>query len=325
MRKVVVFDDGLGQLAPLTDLRASFDIRTGVLTTLDRLGLLGDLAALFVPPGIEALCRESHDATVNDERPLKGLTEPILIVNGRCALADGLQALQPGEAIMEGATGHIVAALVPATQALALIRGDYRATVPRLSPDHLLLSRPWHIRTFRDRAINADLARLTSHAHLTQTILTPVPGVILIGAAPVLGGPTARVCPGAILDTELGPIFLGDHAVVRPGAIISGPAAVGAHSTILERATIKPFTSIGPWCKVNGEVGGTIFQGYANKAHDGHLGDSYVGEWSNLGAGTTNSNLLNTYSEIVARATPTSPSSAPLSATTPASPSAPAS
>jgi acetyltransferase-like isoleucine patch superfamily enzyme len=79
---------------------------------------------------------------------------------------------------------------------------------------------------------------------------------------------------------------------------------VGPHSTVLERATIRQHTAIGPWCKVNGEVGGTIFQGYANKAHDGYLGDSWMGEWVNLGAGTTNSNLLNTYGEIVSRATP---------------------
>jgi len=57
-------------------------------------------------------------------------------------------------------------------------------------------------------------------------------------------------------------------------------------------------------CKVAGEVGGTIFQGFANKAHDGHLGDSYVGEWVNIGAGTTNSNLLNTYGEVTMRIRP---------------------
>ncbi len=73
---------------------------------------------------------------------------------------------------------------------------------------------------------------------------------------------------------------------------------------MLERATIRQNTAVGPWCKVNGEIGGVLFQGYSNKAHDGYLGDSFVGEWVNLGAGTTNSNLLNTYGEVITRATP---------------------
>jgi UDP-N-acetylglucosamine diphosphorylase / glucose-1-phosphate thymidylyltransferase / UDP-N-acetylgalactosamine diphosphorylase / glucosamine-1-phosphate N-acetyltransferase / galactosamine-1-phosphate N-acetyltransferase len=73
---------------------------------------------------------------------------------------------------------------------------------------------------------------------------------------------------------------------------------------VLERSLVKSNTALGPWCKVAGEVGGTIFQGFANKAHDGHLGDSYIGEWVNLGAGTTNSNLLNTYGEVVAKQSP---------------------
>jgi hypothetical protein len=58
-------------------------------------------------------------------------------------------------------------------------------------------------------------------------------------------------------------------------------------------------TSIGPMCKVSGEVGGTIFQGYSNKCHAGHLGDSVIGEWVNFGAGTSNSNLLNTYGNVI--------------------------
>ncbi|MFT3685650.1 MAG: hypothetical protein QM783_12110 [Phycisphaerales bacterium] len=80
-----------------------------------------------------------------------------------------------------------------------------------------------------------------------------------------------------------------------------GPAYIGSHSTVIERTLVKAHSSIGPWCKVAGEVGGVVFQGFANKAHDGHLGDAFVGEWSNLGAGTTNSNLLNTYGEVTMR------------------------
>ena len=70
---------------------------------------------------------------------------------------------------------------------------------------------------------------------------------------------------------------------------------------MIDNAIIKPNTVIGPQCKVGGEVGATIFQGSANKAHEGHLGDSWVGKWVNLGAATVNSNLLNTYDEVTMR------------------------
>jgi UDP-N-acetylglucosamine diphosphorylase/glucosamine-1-phosphate N-acetyltransferase len=111
------------------------------------------------------------------------------------------------------------------------------------------------------------------------------------------------VYPGVTIDVERGPVAVAGHAVLRPGAVVVGPSAIGPYSTVLEHAIIRSNTAIGRRCKVGGEVGGVIFQGFANKAHDGFLGDSWVGEWANLGAGTTNSNLLNTYSEVVAQAT----------------------
>jgi UDP-N-acetylglucosamine diphosphorylase/glucosamine-1-phosphate N-acetyltransferase len=116
--------------------------------------------------------------------------------------------------------------------------------------------------------------------------------------------PGALVYPGVTFDLEQGAVVVAEGATIRPGAIIHGPASIGAHSTVLDRALVKGFTAIGPYCKVAGEIGGTIIQGYSNKAHDGHLGDSWLGEWVNLGAGTTNSNLLNTYGEVFAKAAP---------------------
>jgi len=119
--------------------------------------------------------------------------------------------------------------------------------------------------------------------------------------------PTANVYPSVVLNAEAGAIYIGPGATIRPHAVLSGPCAVMEHSTVMEHAHIKANTAIGPFCKVGGEIGGTIFQGYANKAHEGHLGDSWIGEWVNLGAGTTNSNLLNTYTPVIAQAEPGGP------------------
>jgi UDP-N-acetylglucosamine diphosphorylase/glucosamine-1-phosphate N-acetyltransferase len=136
--------------------------------------------------------------------------------------------------------------------------------------------------------------------------LSAVPGCTVIGSRPLTIDPAAKVYPGTIFDCEAGGIHIAAGAVIRPGCTLIGPVIISAGSTVLDRAIIKANTAIGPHCKVAGEVGGSIFQGCANKGHDGHLGDSFVGQWANLGAGTTNSNLLNTYGEVIMKVTPSS-------------------
>ena len=102
----------------------------------------------------------------------------------------------------------------------------------------------------------------------------------------------------AIINAEAGPVFIDDHAIVQEGAIIIGPAAVGRHAMVAFGAKIRSNTTLGPYCRVGGEVGNSIFHAYSNKAHDGFLGNSYIGEWCNLGANTNNSNLKNNYKPV---------------------------
>jgi UDP-N-acetylglucosamine diphosphorylase/glucosamine-1-phosphate N-acetyltransferase len=101
-----------------------------------------------------------------------------------------------------------------------------------------------------------------------------------------------------ILDAESGPIFIGDDVIIQPGAMICGPCAILNGSVVSMGAKIRANTTLGPFCKVGGEVSNVVFQGYSNKTHDGFLGTSVVGEWCNFGAGTNNSNLKNNYSDI---------------------------
>ncbi len=89
-----------------------------------------------------------------------------------------------------------------------------------------------------------------------------------------------------------------ENATVEPLAYIEGPAAIGESAIVRAGAKIRGGTSIGPVCRVGGEVAETVFQGYANKQHDGFLGHSFVGEWVNLGANTNNSDLKNTYTPV---------------------------
>jgi UDP-N-acetylglucosamine diphosphorylase/glucosamine-1-phosphate N-acetyltransferase len=103
---------------------------------------------------------------------------------------------------------------------------------------------------------------------------------------------------GAVLSAEGGPIVIRENATVEPLAYVEGPAAIGEGAIIRAGARIRRGTSIGPVCRVGGEVAETVFQGYANKQHDGFLGHSFVGEWVNLGANTNTSDLKNTYTPV---------------------------
>jgi UDP-N-acetylglucosamine diphosphorylase/glucosamine-1-phosphate N-acetyltransferase len=117
---------------------------------------------------------------------------------------------------------------------------------------------------------------------------------------------SAAVFPGVVLDTTAGSIVVEAGAVLRPNAVLCGPCWIGRDSTVVDGALIRANTVIGPGCKVGGEIGASILQGWSNKAHEGYLGDSILGQWVNLGAGTNSSNLLNTYSETSVRLTPDS-------------------
>ncbi len=100
------------------------------------------------------------------------------------------------------------------------------------------------------------------------------------------------------LNTTDGPIYIGKDAVVMEGAKIRGPFALGAHSTVKMDAKIYGGTTVGPYCKVGGEISNSVIFGYSNKGHDGFLGNSVLGEWCNLGADTNVSNLKNTYEPV---------------------------
>lgn len=103
---------------------------------------------------------------------------------------------------------------------------------------------------------------------------------------------------GATLNTTHGPIYIGQSAEVMEGSCLRGPLALCEHGVINMDTKVYPDTTIGPWCKVGGELNNVVMFGFSNKAHDGFLGNAVVGEWCNLGAGCVASNLKNDYTPI---------------------------
>jgi len=118
----------------------------------------------------------------------------------------------------------------------------------------------------------------------------------VMGSHPVLVERGAVVEPYVVFDTQAGPVLLRRGATVQAFSRVVGPCYVGEGSTVV--AGRISGSAIGEVCKVHGEVSGSIFLGHSNKGHDGFVGHSYLGRWTNLGAGTTTSNLKNTYGSV---------------------------
>jgi UDP-N-acetylglucosamine diphosphorylase/glucosamine-1-phosphate N-acetyltransferase len=124
------------------------------------------------------------------------------------------------------------------------------------------------------------------------------PGAHVLQPDAVHAARGARVMAGAVLNAEGGPILIQENAVIEPLAYVEGPAVIGERSRVKAGAQIREGTVLGPVCRVGGEVSASVFQGFANKQHDGFVGHSFVGEWVNLGAGTITSDLKNNYSNV---------------------------
>jgi len=303
MTSLIVFDDGRARLGQMTDLRCAAEVRTGALTTLERIEIIAGLSCdlLLVPEAIAPVVAERNACAVNGAAP----EGPALVVNARCPLApERIASLDIGTGLVSAETGDLLAAMLDAGAVSAFVRtGKPPEGLEAHREDGApLLSHPEDVIRHRDASLEFDLRALSS----SESDGIPE-GVTVLGDHPVFVDHTATVLPTAVLDASSGSVVIGADATVRPGAILAGPCSIGPGSTVLEHAHIKAHTAIGPVCKVGGEIGGTIFQGWANKAHDGHLGDSWVGEWVNFGAGTMNSNLLNTYGTVSMRSAANEP------------------
>jgi UDP-N-acetylglucosamine diphosphorylase/glucosamine-1-phosphate N-acetyltransferase len=150
----------------------------------------------------------------------------------------------------------------------------------------------WNLISWNGEQITADV-----HALFPSPVASDLsPGVYQWGKHPLIIGGSVRLEPGCVFDTSDGPIWLAERSAVRAFTRVCGPTYVGPHSTLLG-GSIEA-VSVGPHCKVRGELASSVCLGYTNKAHDGHIGHAYLGRWVNLGAETTNSDLKNNYSTI---------------------------
>lgn len=302
--RLLLFEDtGTRRFAPLTHTRPVYELLCGLMSLRERCErVLGAQATLICRSHLARHVKETAGRRVNQLGAMSG--GMFLFVNGRildpAALPPLIEAAAEPGIWWNG--GDLVAALLPATEARALLaklRANDQILEPGMLPSlsrHLaavpILEYPWQLALENGRRIERDVAALG----LRERGDLP-PGANRIGDAPLVLAPGAEVEPGAVIDTRGGPIVLGAGARVAGLTRLEGPAAVGAGSQLVG-GRIRGGTTIGGGCRVAGEVEASIFHAYANKYHDGFIGHSYVGEWVNIGAMTTNSDLKNTYGTV---------------------------
>jgi UDP-N-acetylglucosamine diphosphorylase/glucosamine-1-phosphate N-acetyltransferase len=156
------------------------------------------------------------------------------------------------------------------------------------------IARPKDIFSLNHNAIESDFELLTK-GKISQKLSDTN---ILVGSADRLFIEEGAVVEASVLNTKTGCIYIGKEAEIMENCTIRGPFALCEHAGLKMSAKIYGATTIGPYCKVGGEVNNAVFFAYSNKGHDGFIGNSVIGEWCNLGADTNNSNLKNNYGSV---------------------------
>lgn len=285
--QLILFDDPVirQQLLPFTFTRPVAVVRCGTLTLAEKWEKRDYAVSFLTQPYLAAKFPADPGAT--------------LYVNGAVcadeALAAALATLVPGGALrLPDGTLFAFRAESPVASVEALLYAAQEAAALTHATDATVIRQPWHLFKLNGAQLRADFALLTRGR--TSAPVTD-PHTIVYGVENVFleAGVKTRA---AILNAENGPIYLGHNAQVQEGAVIIGPCSIGDDSTVNVGAKLRGDNTVGPHCKVGGEISNSILFGYSNKGHDGFLGNSVLGEWCNLGADTNTSNLKNNYAPV---------------------------
>jgi len=286
---------------PLALCRPIWELRCGMTSLADKLveKVRPMEVACFVPPYMAEVYRRQTSWPVNDPASLTG--DDLLVLSGRVK-ADGLDldSTGPGQVIVDD-DGDLLCARIPEAELARLETGSIRALVEsakaKLPAGDAKLptwNYTWDLVLANPEQITADIAAAGQWG-IEGTIEEP--RALRGSEKDVFVAPGALIHPMVVLDAAEGPIYIDEGAELHPFTRVEGPCYVGKRSILLG-AKCREGNSIGPVCRIGGEVEESIIHGYSNKYHDGFLGHAYVGEWVNLGALTTNSDLKNDYSSV---------------------------
>ena len=296
MTVVVLLDHPAGTpdadtLAPVTTARPLAEVRAGARLVRERwaLALGRAVTGVIAAPRFAGFEEPGSAPVLADDMVLAAGT-----IVARSHLAPSIVPVRDVAADTWSHQGDVVAATLARDTRVADLRGAALPAGTRTAAiDGWRLAHAWDLVGHLPAMLGADASELARTT--TDTVALPA-DVRVLGDFPVSIAASATIEPFVVLDATQGAIVIGEHATVRAFSRLTGPFVIGAHSQWMTGAGST--VSIGDHCKVSGEVSTTIVCGHANKGHDGFLGHSYLGRWTNLGAGTVTSNLKNTYGPV---------------------------
>lgn len=280
---IVLFDNQYRtNLLPFTFIRPMSEIRLGILTISEKWELYLDAEVSYF----------TND-TLNEQFPLY-LEEDNLFIAGNIlpnkSLAEALLKLNTGEALLNSENQLMALRAGSPEQFLQL--DQFKKII--FSEKYTEIKEKYDIFLQNSSELINDFNKI-----IDPSFTAPVSkSNIMIGNKGLIFLDEGVKMEGCTLNTTDGPIFIGKNVEIMEGSNLRGPLAILEHSVVKMGAKIYGGTTIGPYCKVGGELSNVVIFGYSNKAHDGYLGNAVIGTWCNIGAGTTASNLKNDYGNV---------------------------
>ncbi|MEZ5047882.1 MAG: GlmU family protein [Chitinophagaceae bacterium] len=281
----VLFDDErYFQFLPLTYTRPLASLRCGIWTMQEKWEQITTQSVSFSSMGY-----------LKEKFPLLTASDNIFINSALFPtndLFEKILQLKAGESLQHNQT--LLAARISQEVALDFSIPNILTNTQLIQYDKevLMLNKLWDLFSLNDTAIRADFERITK-----GRVSAPLSITNTVIGRDIFVEEGAKV-EASILNAETGPIYIGKDAEIMEGSMIRGPFSMGDHSVVKMGAKIYGATTLGPGCKVGGEINNVLFYANSNKAHDGFIGNAVLGEWCNIGADTNNSNLKNNYEEV---------------------------
>jgi UDP-N-acetylglucosamine diphosphorylase/glucosamine-1-phosphate N-acetyltransferase len=271
--KINLDDNGLHlRMAPLTLTRPVGNLRMGIFTNDERW-------KLFLPDVEIGFLTENY-LSKKFNSIQKGIRVNASIIPNEDVVAAIMH--------LEENTALYLNNLFLAENGVALSKVQFKGETP------VILEYRWDLYQKNDAVLKADFELITS-GRKSQIISQ---SNTIIGSSDLIFLEEGAKVEASILNTTIGPIYIGKDAEIMEGSIVRGPLAMCEHSALKLGTKIYGATTLGPHCKVGGEVNNSVFQAYSNKGHEGFVGNSVIGEWCNLGADTNTSNLKNNYGNV---------------------------
>ncbi len=292
MNYILFQDEYKNNLAPFTINHASFEVRCGAYTNIERIMHLMDVndkLYLIVEPDFCSIIREKYpDSIVNPEVIPEGLC-----LNGATLWdSDIIEKMDYNHNY--SSNGILISMYLDEEIAFLEFHQKLKLSVQvTLDIPVIHFSYLWDAIFAQNDVLNKDTDEFIANrgGDIHQSVIYDTIESIFIHE-------TAKISAGVILDASKGPIIIDENVFIDIGALVQGPAYIGKNSVVNPGSKLRGNLSLGEMCKVGGELEDVIIHGFSNKQHDGFLGHSYIGEWVNLGANTNNSDLKNNYSTI---------------------------